>query len=176
MWKTGISENGLKRLKNARFSKLCTTFIKRDHSKDSATIYFDSVEDAKTARGVLEENGISATYSYSSIYDLPTLVFSNNTTDEEIMSIVEGLSEIAVPLEDLMKIATRLAAFSPNISEIEDWWEYIDPAEQKYVFNSTGITPKALVSFNALDWEKLINFYAKTIEGDEQGWQRGRSV
>lgn len=176
MWKTGISENGLKRIKNSGFSKLCTTFLKRDHSKDSATIYFESLEDAKTVGKELEENGISVTYSYSSAYGIPTLVFSNSVTDEEIMPVLEGLSEIAVPLRDLMKISTRHTAFSPNMSEIEDWWEYIDPAEQKHVFKSTGITPKALVSFNASDWEKLINFYAQTIEGGEQGWQRGRNV
>lgn len=176
----GINDKGLERIirKVAKIAHPVDQYIKRNFFKNEAVIYFDTHEDANSARSIFEENGIQAIASYNKTWGLPTLVFSYDTDDDTVLNILEenGLANIVVPPPTDRISQEQKQPFLPNMEEIEDWWEYLDPATQKYIVSILNLPTNKLNQLDAQGWEELINYYAQTVEGDERGWQRGQNV
>lgn len=56
----------------------------------------------------------------------------------------------------------------------EEWWEYLDPGSQRQVLKTLGI--RKTRGWDALEWEKLIDYFVRVHEGNSRGWHRGRNV
>jgi hypothetical protein len=72
---------------------------------------------------------------------------------------------------------SRSAAFNaPTAPEIEEWWEDMSPHQIQGLSRSLKLTSPKLQRWNAQDWEKAMNHYVRTENGDARGYQRPRTM
>lgn len=82
------------------------------------------------------------------------------------MRISQLLKQAALPIPSLNRL----------IEEVEDWWDYASPGELKNIGRQLKLTTTDRTRWNRQDWQRVIDYYVRTMLGNPRGFTPSRNV
>ena len=103
----------------------------------------------------------------------PELIKKRKRELEQRQDVRERLRVLAIESRRPLKTLDEMTATVPDV---EEWWDYSPPGAIRAITKQLKLSSANRNRWNALDWERVMDYYVRIELGDRRGYTRGRNV